>query len=220
MVIKQIELFVIQLKGLIFEDHLERIKYIKSILTELENQQMVTSKFGKHYITCVWSNDNAEDGPDTCRCCFITSYKIEALRLILTYFRHKENRESDKNIILYLDKNITFDLDYKTLSLKTLTIQIEVFLSHFGDSIFDEHLERLNQLKTILFELSQQQLMTSRFGSHFSSCAWSCDDATAGSESCRCIRLSSFKTEAIQLMTRYYNLKEKLYFNKKPLTNI
>lgn len=206
MLVKQIELFFIQLGDFIFEDHLERLKHINTILSELENQKMVTSKFGEHYISCVWSNNDTEDGPDTCRCCFITSYKIEALRLMLQYFSYKERMESDKNVKL--------QVDYETLALKTLAKQIDGFLSYIGDSIFDEHIDRLKYLKSVFIDLSNQKKMTSRFGEHFSSCAWSSDVAEAGPETCRCCFISTYKAEALKLMTRYYNLKGRLNFNK------
>ena len=78
-----------------------------------------------------------------------------------------------------------------------------------------EHCVRLEKLQTIITEIEEQDMVTSRYGTHLSSCSWSKDDATSGPESCRCLFLSRYKTEALDIMLRYYKIADGIVNNTK-----
>lgn len=49
------------------------------------------SQFGEHYKSCVWSDDKATSGPDTCVCVSITYQYRDALKCIDHYKTIYEN---------------------------------------------------------------------------------------------------------------------------------
>ena len=67
--VRQVLCFVLRYKsnGLIEEHSEECEKYLEKMLMLIERGNRV-SKYGNHYLTCPWSNDEALDGPDTCEC--------------------------------------------------------------------------------------------------------------------------------------------------------
>jgi len=56
---------------------------------------MKTSIHGNHMDTCVWSNDAATDGGDTCVCHRILDYKKEALNIMSIYYNLEKENEKD-----------------------------------------------------------------------------------------------------------------------------
>lgn len=55
-----------------------KIKEMEQIAHEVEESRVkhkctstTMSQFGEHFKSCVWSDSNAEEGPDTCVCCHI-----------------------------------------------------------------------------------------------------------------------------------------------------
>jgi len=62
---KQIGLFLMQFKEMLFEEHATTLKYLKSTLEYLQNTELIHSKYGFHYKLCAWRDDDASEGPDT-----------------------------------------------------------------------------------------------------------------------------------------------------------
>jgi len=56
-------------------------QFIQSKLFECDGGYVKTSIHGNHMDTCVWTNDAATEGVDTCVCHRISGYKTEALTL-------------------------------------------------------------------------------------------------------------------------------------------
>ncbi|XP_065724971.1 uncharacterized protein [Drosophila suzukii] len=50
---------------MLFEQHLQRMEFLKATLEDLEEKELIHSKFGFHYKLCPWSDDDASSGPDT-----------------------------------------------------------------------------------------------------------------------------------------------------------
>jgi len=72
--------------GILFNAHYVRLQFIQSKLFECERGNMKTSFHGNHMDTCVWSNDAATEGVDTCVCHRISDYKKEALNIMNIYY--------------------------------------------------------------------------------------------------------------------------------------
>jgi len=206
MLSNQITVFLKQLNSIIADEHLDRLIQIKRILSDLESQNLVISRFGNHYASCAWSKDDAKCGPESCRCLFISDYKIEALKLMARYCCLAGDMK--------LKMDYASNIDAFTLSVKTLARQIQFFLSDFKDIVFSEHQERMQYFMTALMEMEPQELINSKHGNHFSSCVWAKDNATEGPDSCRCCFIPHYKAEALKIMTRYYNLKDRISNNK------
>jgi len=206
MLSKQITVFLKQINSVVADEHLERLIQIKRILSELEPQNLIISRFGKHYDSCPWSKDDAKCGPESCRCLFVSDYKIEALKLMARYCCLAGDMK--------LKMDYASNIDAFTLSVKTLARQIQFFLCDFKDILFTEHQERIQHFMTALMEMEPQELISSKHGNHFSSCVWAKDNSTEGPDSCRCCFIPHYKAEALKIMTRYYYLKDRINNNK------
>lgn len=84
---QQIEVFLNQFEDMLFEDHLQRLQILKNTLEDLEDKELIYSKYGFHYKLCPWSDDDATEGPDTCQCHKLPILKQEALDLMLKYYK-------------------------------------------------------------------------------------------------------------------------------------
>lgn len=84
---QQIELFLMQFEGMLFEQHLQRMEFLKATLEDLEEKELIHSKFGFHYKLCPWSEDDASSGPDSCQCYMLPALKEEALSLMIKYYK-------------------------------------------------------------------------------------------------------------------------------------
>jgi len=54
---------------------------------------MKTYIHGNHIHTCMWSNDAATEGVDTCVCHWISDYKKEALNIMNIYYNLEKNEK-------------------------------------------------------------------------------------------------------------------------------
>jgi len=54
---------------------------------------MKTYIHGNHIHTCMWSNDAATEGVDTCVCHRISDYKKEALNIMNIYYNLEKNEK-------------------------------------------------------------------------------------------------------------------------------
>jgi len=72
--------------GILFNAHYVRLQFMQSKLFKCERGNIKTSIHGNHTDTCVWSNDAAIEGVDTCVCHRISDYKKEALNIMNKYY--------------------------------------------------------------------------------------------------------------------------------------
>lgn len=87
--IKEIYNFLKTFTNIVSEEDKNKLINIKSHLEFVDSLKYKESKFGNHYDCCVWSNDNAQCGPDTCNCRFYDIDKIKgeaaAAKIIKNY---------------------------------------------------------------------------------------------------------------------------------------
>jgi len=69
-----------------FNAHYIRLQFIQSELFEFDGVNMKTSIHGNHMDICVWSNDAATQGVDTCVYHWISDYKKKALNIMNIYY--------------------------------------------------------------------------------------------------------------------------------------
>lgn len=90
MIKNQIYNFLKTFSYLISEEHKNKLGSIQSHLEYTNNLKVNVNKFGEHYETCVWSNENTICGPDTCKCGNYRRQNIaaeeEAKQLIQFYY--------------------------------------------------------------------------------------------------------------------------------------
>lgn len=81
------ENFLLKNKNTIFLEHqsqmLEHIAYLKPFA----NLETKTTRYGCHYVSCSWSNEKTEEGPDTCKCCKVEIYQNNLFEIINMYER-------------------------------------------------------------------------------------------------------------------------------------
>jgi len=77
--------FLNKFYGILFNAHYIRLQFIQSELFECDGNNMKTSIRGNFIDTCVWSNDAATKGVDTCVCHRISDYKKEAHDMNIYY---------------------------------------------------------------------------------------------------------------------------------------
>jgi len=70
--------------GILFNAHYVRVQFIQSKLFECDGGNIKTYIHGNHIDTCVWSNDAATEGVDTCVCHQNPGFKIDTLNIITT----------------------------------------------------------------------------------------------------------------------------------------
>lgn len=82
---KDIEKFIRDFGDIILQRDREAL--YSGLVSVREKDSMIfrKSKHGLHQMQCVWANDNADCGPDTCGCFFLERRIIEADRIIQKY---------------------------------------------------------------------------------------------------------------------------------------
>lgn len=84
-IITNAENFLHKNENSIFLEHqlimLENIEYLKPFI----NLEMQTTRHGCHYVSCPWSNEKSEEGPDTCKCYKVEIYRKNLSELINLY---------------------------------------------------------------------------------------------------------------------------------------
>lgn len=90
MVIKEIIHFLKSFYNVISEEHKLQLLTIQSQLESVNNLKTKINKHGKHFEDCVWSNEDATCGPDTCHCSYLQNKKEqveeEAKKIINFYY--------------------------------------------------------------------------------------------------------------------------------------
>ena len=82
---EKIENFLNKYGDSIFDEHKEELLKIKLKLENIQNCTYIFSRYGVHYDNCVWSSNEATEGPDSCHCIFTKIYKERAEKLMNKY---------------------------------------------------------------------------------------------------------------------------------------
>ena len=82
-----IDNFLKEYDHVLFDDHRIKLMDMKRFLSKYEGFQQITSKYGEHFTCCLWSNDEANVGPDTCNCYLVIRCKVEFQKLVKLYER-------------------------------------------------------------------------------------------------------------------------------------
>lgn len=86
-----IKQFLEEYKYTLLDEHREKIIYQYKFLKPYIDMKKVTSVHGNHYISCLWANDNATSGPDTCECSVVNRYQISLDKLVSWYKKLQPN---------------------------------------------------------------------------------------------------------------------------------
>lgn len=83
-----IEKFLEDYSDILLEDHKETILHHHLFLNEYSGTEKVVSKFGLHFVNCLWAQDTTTSGPDTCACCYLEMYRDELKKLMNWYIKY------------------------------------------------------------------------------------------------------------------------------------
>ena len=82
-----IEHFLKEYDHILIDEHRNKLLYMQTFFDKYKGFQEVSSKYGEHYTCCIWSNNEASEGPDTCTCYLVLRYTIEFKKLVKLYER-------------------------------------------------------------------------------------------------------------------------------------
>lgn len=88
--------------------------------------------------------------------------------------------------------------------------KILIFLNEFDDFIFPEHKKLVDDFLILDKIRNQDEMINSMFGAHFTSCAWSRNDATEGPDTCACMNYNKLKCNVEDIIKKYYSLSKRL----------
>lgn len=119
-----IETFLQDYSNVIWDEHKEEIMKYYNYLLQYENIKKTTSKFGKHFECCSWSNDTTTSGPDTCGCYYVDSYKEKLTRVVYWYKANTNKKNIFKFQSFYFNKNLIYQSMNYVLQKAPTTLRI------------------------------------------------------------------------------------------------
>lgn len=84
---KELTEFLNRNADFIFDIHSKMLKEFKKELLEEEQNPRILSINGKHRRSCVWSQNNCTEGPDTCECIFFQFRWNRIQEIISMYYK-------------------------------------------------------------------------------------------------------------------------------------
>lgn len=80
--IEVLESFLKEYKPFLDSHNLKKLENLVARLYILNENGTITSRFGEHYKNCIWADNKATSGPDTCVCISVTYKYRDALKAI------------------------------------------------------------------------------------------------------------------------------------------
>ena len=81
-------IFINQYKGMIIEQHFEELQKLYKIVRKGEiYDEIITNKYGSHFTSCPWSDEDQNVGPDTCACFYYINAREKLTNMMKLYQR-------------------------------------------------------------------------------------------------------------------------------------
>lgn len=73
---------------MIIEEHFKQLETWYKIVRKGEiYDEIITNKYGSHFATCPWSNEEQTVGPDTCACFYYMNAREKLTKMMKLYQR-------------------------------------------------------------------------------------------------------------------------------------
>lgn len=87
--IDELDAFLEEYSDSLWPEHKKKLMKAKEFIYAFKKAKRIESRFGNHYDICIWADNEAVEGPDTCICYHIEDYKQDCTVIIKWYQQNK-----------------------------------------------------------------------------------------------------------------------------------